>query len=205
MENKRQEMMKMLKGKIEELNTAKGKLFMFVEKMETEQENDKVAISVLEAELISLKEAQAMAVDVSEAKLLKNQITELVEDLELHKTVLTAKENKAKQELAEVATDVLKTYNQTKFVYSTVDAHFTVTASMLSIDEDIKTMNALGHQVDMGVSYAKTVLIKYGIISQGEGSFSGVHLNHAGCHTKATQVKVKLSVLMSDFRVQGLI
>ncbi|PAK50096.1 hypothetical protein [Priestia megaterium] len=202
---KRQEMLQMLKGKIEELTTAKSKLTLFVEKMETEQENDKVAISALEAELISLKEAQTMAVDVSEAKLLKNQITELVEDLELHKTVLTAKENKAKQEMAEVATDVLKTYNQTKFVYSTVDAHFTVTASMLSIDEDIQTMNALGHQIDMGVSYAKTVLIKYGIISQGESTFSGVYLNSTGCHTRANQVRVKLSTLMSDYRAQRLL
>lgn len=205
MENKRQEMLQMLKGKIEELNTAKAKLFNFVEKMETEQGNDKVAITALEAELISLKEAQTMAVGVSEAKLLKNQISNLVEDIELHKTVLTAKKNKARQALTEVATDVLTAYKQAQFAFSRVDAHFTITASLLSIEEDIQTMNALGHQVDMGLSYTKNVLIKYGIISQGESIYAGAHLNHAGCHTKATQVRVKLYPLISDYRAQGLI
>ncbi|WP_182006115.1 hypothetical protein [Priestia aryabhattai] len=202
---KRQEMLEMLQGKIEELSTAKGKLTLFVEKMETEQENDKVAISALEAELISLKDAQTMAVDISEAQILKEQIKSLVEDIDLHKTVLTAKENKAKQELAEVATDVLKAYKQAKFVFINTDNYITVTTSISSLEEDIKTMNDLGHQVDMGLSYAKSVLIKYGVITQGANMFANVHLSGAGCHTKATQVKSKLSALIADFRGQGLV
>lgn len=202
---KRQEMLDMLKGKIEELQTTKGKLALFVEKMETEQEQDKIAIMALEAELISLKEAQTMAVDISEAQLLKEQIKNLVEDIDLHKTVLTAKENKAKQELEQVATDVLKAYKQAKFVFTNTDNYITVTTSISSLEQDIQTMNTLGHQVDMGLSYTVAVLIKFGVITQGANMFANVHLQGEGCHTKATQVRSKLSALMADFRGQGLI
>ncbi|WP_349346275.1 hypothetical protein [Priestia megaterium] len=202
---KRQEMLKGLQGKVEELQTAKESVKNFVETMEAIKAEGDSAIKDLEKQIADTKEAQAMATDIGEAKLLNTQVKNLEEELQLTKGVVTAQGNKQKQELEQVVTELLKVYKACKFMFSAVDNEVTATASIRTFDKDIETMTDLGHQVDTGVAYAKAVLIKYGVITNSTSTYADVYLNSVGCHSKVNHVKSKLIALISDFRVNGIV
>ncbi len=176
-------MIKDMTAKVAEVATAQEVLDILLSEIEAEQAEGKQTVAELQEQIAEAEESLQYVTDMSEAKLLKQQIKSLQEEQELTQTVAGARANNYVPEIEEKAEAFFKVHKSAKFLYGTVDNYFLAHTSLASFQEDKATMQGFAKDLNNPFKAVSQVLVDEGI-AQPNKVYKGIHLGQSEQRTE---------------------
>ncbi|CAH0222649.1 hypothetical protein SRABI96_02450 [Peribacillus sp. Bi96] len=182
----KQEMIKGMEVKVNEVIGASQAVSEFVESIEETVTEGVEAVKQLEAVIETKTEALNTFTDMGEARLAKQEINNLVEELELQKAVNTGKEKAMKSELEEVIVTFFAVHKGACMMFRGLDNHLVANTSLSELNETKATMEGFGNSLTFSFAGVKQILLDTKIVAQADQNrqYRGIHLGQRGQETQ---------------------
>lgn len=175
-ENKRVEMLQGMESKLAEMETALQVVRDKFNQYEDVKAEGKDAVADMSVKIAELKEEIQSATDLTTAKGLMTQITELEQDVQLQENVNNVTADKLAQEIGEVAKAFYAVNAGARTVYSVLDGEYLQTTSMRSYDADLQQLELISRKINSAFKIVTDVLIETKIVKHGDIRFGSTHL-----------------------------
>ncbi|MFN7251499.1 MAG: hypothetical protein ACK4M9_11990 [Anaerobacillus sp.] len=199
------EMIKEMTAKVSDVQTAQEALYALLEKIEVEQSENKQTVAELQGQIETAQEALTLAVDISEAKLLRQQVNILQEELELTETVSGAKANAYHAEIEAKAEVFFKVHKGAKFLFSTVDNYFVAHTSIATLEQDKEALQGFTRDLNSSFRFVRQVLLDTGVITLAEANltYKGIHLGARDIETELIRYGLKVKAYIQELKQAG--
>lgn len=163
-------------------------------------------VEALSVQLVDVNEALKGAGTIEIARQAKNTIDSFKDDIELQKSLNTNNVESKKTELNTVVTEFFDAYKALKTSYTALDTEVALTINIRSLDEDEQTMRNISFEAENALREIKNILIKHGVIKQGEHLYKSFHLNQAplDAYAKYVNVLTELKPTKANLASQGI-
>lgn len=176
-------------AKVNEVIDARDAVYEHLQEIEEAVASGQEQVAQLEQELQNQQDALSMAQNLGEAKLIKQKIDSLAEDIELQKTVNTSKSNGTASGLADKADAFFKAHKSASFLYGTVDNYFLANTCLANFQEDKGILAGFANTLNNSFKGVKQVLLDTKLC-EVNGNYVSFRGNYLGQRDLKTELEV---------------
>ncbi|KUP06197.1 hypothetical protein Q75_09715 [Bacillus coahuilensis p1.1.43] len=193
--------------KVKEVIETRDAVYSFLEEIEAVVAEGKDAVSQLEQELVAKQEALSACTDIGEARLAKNEIKALEEDLELQIAVNDGKAKAMRSELEDIVESFFKVHKSAVFMYGAVDDFYLINTSLASLKEDKETLSGFTGSLNGSFSAVRNILLDTEIVANADQNktYRGTHLGQRHQNTKLNDFDYHIRPYANQLRSAGII
>lgn len=203
----KQTMTKEMELKINEVQEARNTVFTFVDEIEDAVQAGEQTVSAMETELSGQRNSLTMAQDLGEAKLIKNQIDRIQEDLELQKAVNVGKKKAMYEQLANKAEEFLKVHKSAVFLFKSVDDFYLVNTSLSELTVAKEMLQGFASQLSVSFAGVRNILLDTGIVAMADQNrmYRGIYLGQIVRETQLSEFKSRVQPFLNDLSRAGVV
>jgi hypothetical protein len=101
--------------------------------------------------------------------------------------------------------DFFKKHAEAKTMHKTLDVELLFSTTIKTIEADYEFMNNLASQIYDAFQDVLRVMIRQGIVQQGDHLYKGIHLGQRGLSTRLYFIKSALQPEINNLRRDGLL
>ncbi|GMO00640.1 hypothetical protein [Parageobacillus thermoglucosidasius] len=191
--------------KVKELVTAVEGIEKQAEEIVTAQRAGAKAEEQLQTKIADAKEEMMKATDLETAKKAKEIVDSLEHELELQKAVNIGATKAEEEELEQLIEDFFKNHAEAQNMYKSLDVELLLSATIKTVEADYEFMNGVANQIYDAFQDVLRVMIRQGIVQQGDNFYKGIHLGQRGLSTRLYSVMSALQPEISDLKRVGLL
>ncbi|MEQ6375745.1 hypothetical protein RZN25_02730 [Bacillaceae bacterium S4-13-56] len=193
-------------AKLEEVQTAKEAVYTFVDEIEDKLAEGEKDVSALEQDLQAKQEVLSIITDIGEAKLAKQEIKLIVEEIELTNSVTEAKVKTMKVELENKIEEYFKIHKSAHFLFRAVDNYFVLNTSISSLAKDKETIDAFAQSLNGSFRGVRQVLLDIGIVTIADQNkqYRGTHLGQRDLMSELTNFEYEIRPYVNHLRSSGI-
>jgi hypothetical protein len=191
--------------KVKELVTAVEGIEKQAQEIVDAQRAGAKAVEELQAKIADAKQEMTKATDLDTAKKAKEIVDSLEHELELQKAVNIGATKAEEEELEQLIEDFFKSHAEAQNMYKSLDVELLLSATIRTIEADNEFMNSLAGQIYDAFQDVLRVMIRQGIVQQGDKFYKGIHLGQRRLSTRLYSVMLALQTEISYLRTDGLL
>ncbi|KGA98119.1 hypothetical protein AJ85_18570 [Alkalihalobacillus alcalophilus ATCC 27647 = CGMCC 1.3604] len=202
----KEQMIKDLTAKVAEVQEAREVVDIVMDSIEELESSGKEVLVKMEQELQVLQEALTMAQDLGEARLIKQQIHSLQEDLELQQAVTEAQIKAMYVELEDKAEAFFAVHKSACFLFRTVDNYMIVNTSLSELSATMEKMQGFSNALSGRFAGVRAILLDTKIVALEEQNmpYRGTHLGQRDLNTKLMEFDYEIRPYIRQLRTSGL-
>lgn len=199
-------MIKDMTAKVNEVKDARKAVEAVLDGIEELKAEGKEALVKMEHELQAKQEALTMAQDMGEAKLIKQQIDSLQEDIELQKAVTEAKVKGMTADIEDKAEAFFKSHKSASFLYNAVDNYMILNTNLSNLYTNMELMQGFSRALSGSFAGVKAILLDTGIVAQADQNriYKGIHLGQRDKESELVNYEYKIRPYINQLRSSGI-
>jgi hypothetical protein len=199
-------MLKEMTEKVAMVQESYHEVLDFVDKIEETVASGKDAFSELEEQMANHQEALTMAQDLGEAKLIKQQIDALAEDMELLQSVNKAKELSMMTTLSDKAEQSLLANKNAVELFRALDKEMVANTSLAQLKSHIELMSGFASALNNSFASVRNILLDTKIVAHENQNrqYRGIHLGRAGVQSELTNFEYHVRPYIQKVKQAGV-
>lgn len=193
-------------AKVADVLEAKEAVNSFLDEIEFTAGQHGQAVTEMQEQLAKQNEAFKMATDLSEAKMLKAQVSSTEEDMELVKQVSEAKVSAMYQELENKAEAFFAVHKEADAEFRELDKAMMANTGLGQLQEHMELMSGFANTLNNSFAGVRAILLDTKIVPMSEqnGRYKGkYHLGQRGLVTELNEFNYKVAGYVRDLRSAG--
>lgn len=176
-------MIKDMENKVNEVVNAKQAVYNFINSIEDTVAEGAEAVKQLEAVIETKKDALHLAVDMGEARLAKEEINKLAEELELQKMMNVSREKAMQAETEEIVDAFFAVYKVGTRMFEELDKYLLGNTTLVELADTKELMEGFQIKINGSLSGVVYTMTDAGFFAQRQVLYKGSHLNPTGLMT----------------------
>lgn len=191
---------------ITEVLDAKDAVDAFLDEIELTEAQHKQAIAELEQELAGHNEALGMAEDLGQAGLIRQQIKDTKEQIELVKMVNENKVRTKYQILADMAESFFAVHKDAGAKFDELDKVMLATTGLGALKDNMELMQGFANTLNFSFAGVRQILLDTGIVPMSEQNLryrGKYHLGQRGLLSELNSFNAKVAGYVRDLKYVG--
>jgi len=199
-------MLKEMTEKVAMVQESYHEVLHFVDEIEEVVASGKDALAELEEQMVKHQEALTMAQDLGEAKLIKQQIVALAEDMELLQSVNKAKELSMMATLSDKAEQSLLANKDAVELFRALDKEMVANTSLGQLKSHIELMSGFASALNNSFASVRNILLDTKIVTHENQNrqYRGIHLGRAGVQSELTNFEYHVRPYIQKVKQAGV-